>query len=91
MDLNADGRLDLIVVNRRASLEIWQNATPDTGHWLAVDLRAAGSQFSRAVGAIVEVRLPDGRVLTQEHTVGGGHASGDASPLHFGLGAADTG
>ena len=41
---------------------------------------------SRAIGAFVEVRFPDGRILTQEHTVGGGQASGDASPLHFGLG-----
>ena len=30
-DLDGDGRLDLVVVNRRAALELWQNATPDTG------------------------------------------------------------
>jgi enediyne biosynthesis protein E4 len=88
VDLNKDGRLDLLVVNRRAALEIWQNTTPDSGHWLAADLRAPGGN-SHAVGAFVEVKLPDGRILTQEHTVGGGHASGDAGPLHFGLGAAD--
>lgn len=88
-DLNRDGRLDLLVVNRRAPLEIWQNTTAETGHWLALDLRAEGVN-RRAVGAIVELRLPDGRVLTQEHTVGGGHASGDAGPLHFGLGAAEA-
>ena len=87
VDLNGDGRLDLIVVNRRAPLEIWQNATPDTGHWLEVDLRQGGTN-TRAIGAFVEVRLPDGRILTQENTVGGGHASGKATPLHFGLGAA---
>lgn len=87
MDLNRDGRLDLLVVNRRAPLEIWQNVTQGTGHWLAVDLRAPGAN-SRAVGAIIELRLPDGRILVQEHTVGGGHASGEAGPLHFGLGAA---
>jgi enediyne biosynthesis protein E4 len=85
VDLNKDGLLDLLVVNRRAPLEIWQNTTAQAGHWLAVDLRDAGAN-SRAVGAFVEVKLPGGRVQTQEHTVGGGHASGDASPLHFGLG-----
>ena len=89
VDLNQDGLLDLLVVNRRAPLEIWQNTTAEAGHWLAVDLRAAAAN-SRAVGAFVEVKLPDGRVLTQEHTVGGGHASGDASPMHFGLGAAEA-
>jgi hypothetical protein len=87
VDLNGDGRLDLIVVNRRAPIEMWENATPDTGAWLAADLRQAGPN-SRAMGAIVELRLPDGRILTQENTVGGGHGSGDASPLHFGLGEA---
>lgn len=87
VDLNKDGLLDLLVVNRRAPLEIWQNTTKAAGHWLAVDLREAGAN-SRAVGAFVEVKLPGGPVQTQEHTVGGGHASGDASPLHFGLGDA---
>ena len=89
VDLNQDGLLDLLVVNRRAPLEIWQNTSADTGHWLAVDPRQAGGN-SRAIGAFVEIRLPDGRIQTQEHTVGGGHVSGDASPLHFGLGTADT-
>lgn len=88
VDLNQDGRLDLLVVNRRAPMEVWQNVTPGTGHWLAVDLREPGAN-SRAIGAFVELRLPDGSLKTQEHTVGGGHASGDASPLHFGLGAAE--
>ena len=88
VDLNKDGLLDLLVVNRRAPLEIWQNTTEAAGHWLAIDLRDSGPN-SRAVGAFVEIRLADGKIQTQEHTVGGGHASGDASPLHFGLGAAD--
>ncbi|MDP4891950.1 CRTAC1 family protein [Cypionkella sp.] len=88
VDLNKDGLLDLLVVNRRAPLEIWQNTTAEAGHWLAIDLRDAGPN-SRAIGAFVELRLPDGRIQTQEHTVGGGHASGEASPLHFGLGAAE--
>lgn len=88
VDLNSDGLLDLMVVNRRAPMEIWQNVTKGTGNWLAADLRMPGFN-SRAVGAFVELRLPDGRLLTQEHTVGGGQASGDASPLHFGMGAAE--
>jgi hypothetical protein len=89
VDLNRDGRLDLIVVNRRAPVEIWRNATEGAGNWLEVDLGESGPN-SRAVGAFVEVRLPDGRILTREVTVGGGHASGAAVPMHFGLGAAQT-
>jgi hypothetical protein len=85
-DLNADGRLDLVVMNRRAAMEVWQNATPGTGAWAAIELRDAPPN-TRAVGAWVEVRA-EGRVQAQEVTVGGGHASGRAGPLHFGLGGA---
>ena len=89
VDLNGDGLLDILVNNRRAPMEVWQNATAGAGHWLALDLSLPGSN-RRAVGAIVELRLPDGRVLTRENTIGGGHASGAAVPLHFGLGAYET-
>lgn len=79
-----DGRLDIVEVNRRASLEIWQNGTTGTGNWLAVDLRGPAGN-SRAVGAWIELRL-DGRIIAHEVTVGGGHVSGQAGPQHFGLG-----
>lgn len=86
VDLDGDGRLDLVVVNRRAPLELYRNVTPDTGHWLAVDLRQPGGN-SRAVGARVTVTA-GGRSQMQELSVGGGHAGGQAVPLHFGLGMA---
>ncbi|MEX0970940.1 MAG: CRTAC1 family protein [Paracoccaceae bacterium] len=79
MDFNADGRLDLLVVNRRENLELYENQTAG-GNWLSVDLGTG------ATGAIVELRSTTG-VQTQEVTVGGGHASGQWGPLHFGLGA----
>ena len=85
-DLNGDGRLDLVVVNRRAPLEIWENATEGAGNWLAIDLRQDAPNV-HAVGAFVELRI-DGVVQTREVTVGGGHVSGSLVPLHFGLGSA---
>lgn len=88
VDLNADGRLDIVVVNRRAPMEIWENVTPGTGEWVAVEPRQEGAN-GYAVGAFVEVRA-QGRVQTREVTVGGGHVGGQAGPLHFGLGAADA-
>ncbi|MCA8879383.1 MAG: CRTAC1 family protein [Rhodobacteraceae bacterium] len=88
-DLNRDGLLDLIVVNRRAPLELWQNVTTDAGNWVAVTPRQDGAN-TFAVGGWIEVRGPDGHVATQELTVGGGHAGGQAGPIHFGLGAADA-
>lgn len=85
-DLNADGLLDLIVVNRRDPLELWQNVTESTGNWLSVDLRQDGGN-AFAVGAWIELRS-GGHIQRQELTVGGGHAGGQALPLHFGLGDA---
>ncbi|MGZ2257377.1 CRTAC1 family protein [Roseobacter sp. A03A-229] len=85
-DLDGDGRLDLVVMNRRAPMELYRNVTPGTGRWLAVELRMPGAN-SRAVGALVEVSAGD-VTQVQELTVGGGHAGGQAGPLHFGLGDA---
>ncbi len=88
VDLDGDSLLDLIVVNRRAPVEIWQNASEGTGNWLTVDLRMPGPN-TRAVGAWVEVRTAS-TLQTREVTVGGGHAGGQSGALHFGLGKADA-
>lgn len=85
-DLNLDGRLDLVVVNRRAPLEVHENVTEGAGHWLLLRL-VAPPPNTHAIGAWAELRLPDGRVLHREITVGGGHVSGQAGQLHFGIGA----
>ena len=87
-DLNGDGLLDLVVVNRRAPLEIWRNVTANTGNWAEIETVQPGMN-RRAVGSWVELRSGD-RVQSQEVTIGGGHASGAALPLHFGLGSAES-
>ena len=86
-DLNRDGLLDVVVVNRRGPLEIFRNVTPEAGNWLTVALRQPAPNVN-AVGAFIELDLGD-HVVTREITVGGGHAGGAAVPEHFGLGAAD--
>jgi len=58
-----------------------------TGHWVGVRLRQPGTN-AWGVGSWVEVRS-NGRTVTRELTVGGGHASGDLGWMHFGLGAAE--
>ena len=88
VDLDGDGRLDLVVVNRRAPLRLYRNVSEDVGRWLGVALRAPGGN-TQAVGARVEVQTEDA-LQWQEVAVGGGHAGGQAVPLHFGLGAADV-
>ena len=95
VDLNLDGLLDLVVMNRREPAEIRRNvgtgtasAPVATGHWLGVRLRQPAPN-TWAVGSWVEVRS-GARTVTRELTVGGGHASGDLGWVHFGLGTADT-
>ena len=88
-DLDLDGRLDLVVVNRDAPLEIYRNVTPvdGAGAWALLRLRQPGPNVD-AVGAWIEVRTDD-RVYAREVTVGGGHAGGVMSFHHFGLGRID--
>jgi hypothetical protein len=85
VDLNSDGRLDIVVVNRQVAVEIWRNDGP-AGNWLAVDLRQDGANRD-AVGAWIEVAAGPYR-QRREVTIGGGHASGVLAPQHFGLGDA---
>ena len=95
VDLNLDGQLDLVQVVRREPIRVWRNVGAGTavqpspmGHWIAVDVEQDAANHD-AVGAWVAVRL-DGREIEREVMVGGGHASGQLVPLHFGLGAAES-
>ena len=85
-DFDGDGRLDLVVLNRRDPMLLYRNVTQDAGQWLGLDLRQATGN-TRAVGARVTVTTPQG-TQTREVRVGGGHAGGQALPLHIGLGDA---
>jgi hypothetical protein len=94
VDLNLDGLLDLVVVNRVEPVTVWRNVGAGDaevpaamGNWLAVRLRQPAPN-SDAIGAWIEVRTA---ARTHEHEViiGGGHAGGQLGWTHFGLGAAD--
>lgn len=85
-DFDGDGRLDLVVMNRRARIELYRNVTDRTGNWITVTLSQPGGNVN-AVGATVTVQTNAG-TQSQQNTVGGGHAGGKALPLHFGLGEA---
>jgi hypothetical protein len=94
VDLDLDGLLDLVVVNRRQPPVVWHNVgaggpgdVRPLGHWLAVRLRQEAPNVD-AVGAWLDVRIGD-RVLSREITVGGGHAGGQLGWLHTGLGPAE--
>ncbi len=93
VDLNGDGLLDMLVVNRWEKAQLWRNVGAGTadkplpmGHWLQLRLQQDGGNRD-AIGAWVEVDLGP-KIIRQELTIGGGHASGNLGWMHFGLGAA---
>ncbi len=93
-DFNLDGLPDLLVVNRKANVEVWRNVGAGTidrpapmGNWLHLKL-LQDSGNRNAVGAWIEVRI-GARTLRREVTVGGGHASGHSGWIHFGVGTAE--
>lgn len=90
-DLNLDGLLDVVVVERREPIRIWRNvgsgdaARPEMmGNWLAVDVEQPAPNVD-GVGAWIEVRTDHG-ITRREVTVGGGHAGDQLGWVHFGLG-----
>ncbi len=94
VDLNLDGLLDLVEVERRENVKLWRNVGSGTaeapaplGGWAAVRLRQVGPNRD-AIGAWLELRVGD-RVVAREITVGGGHAGGQLGWIHLGLGPAD--
>jgi hypothetical protein len=94
-DLNLDGLLDLVEVNRRENVSVWRNVgsgdasrPKPMGDWLALQLEQPGTNRD-AIGSWVEVKAGE-RTLRREVTVGGGHAGGQLGWIHFGLGSADT-
>jgi hypothetical protein len=95
VDLNLDGMLDLVEVNRRADVKLWRNVgrgdaeqPVPMGHWIAVRLRQPAPNVD-AIGAWLEVKAGE-RTVAREVTVGGGHAGGKMGWLHTGLGDADS-
>ncbi len=83
-DFNADGLLDIAVMNRRAAMEVYRNVTEPEGTWIGILPRQAISNTD-AIGSWIEIDTGD-RMIVREVTVGGGHAGGTLGPQHFGLG-----
>ncbi|PLW75653.1 FG-GAP repeat domain-containing protein [Cohaesibacter celericrescens] len=96
VDLNMDGLLDSVVLNREKPAQLWRNmgqaragavdAAP-MGNWVALQVLQDGPNRN-AVGAFIEVRIAD-RTQSREITVGGGHAGGKVGWHHFGIGVAE--
>ena len=94
VDLNADGLLDIVVVNREDNVSLFRHAGMQHddgpragGNWLKIELQQSGAN-RHAVGATVSIKTGN-LVQTRRVQVGGGHASGSAGFVHVGLGVAE--
>ncbi len=96
VDLDLDGNLDLVVVNRDGPVTLFRNegarradgGVQPMGNWLQVRLHDPSSSNHAAIGARITVKIGT-RTLTRDLLVGGGHASGKWGWTHFGLGTAE--
>ncbi len=94
VDLNLDGALDLVVVNRGDAVSLFRNlgaAGADKprplGNWLAIRLDHPVPNRD-AIGATINVKIGN-RSIVRKLSVGGGHASGSLGWIHIGLGTAE--
>jgi hypothetical protein len=84
-----DGRLCVAIARQWMPSLFLRNVSPNTGHWLTLDLRLPGAIAGTrpAVGATARVVLPDGRIVSGEVDGGSGHSGKRAPEIHLGLGS----
>jgi len=85
-DFDNDGRVDAVVSVVNGPAKLFRNITGGESHWLA--LRLQGRRSNRqGLGAVVHVRLPDGRDLYNQATTAVGYACSSEALVRFGLGS----
>lgn len=88
-DIDSDGDLDLILFSTGGRPRLLRNDQTSGHHWLRVHLRGESCNKD-AIGAVVEVTMPDDTVLTRSVVPTRGYQSQVELPVSFGLGNADS-
>jgi hypothetical protein len=83
-DVDGDGGVDVLVVNRDAPAQLFMNCAPQRGHWLSV--RAVDEEGRDVLGAFVTWTGADGTVQRREVKSAFSYCSASAARAHFGLG-----
>jgi hypothetical protein len=84
-DVDGDGGVDVLVVNRDAPAHLLRNVAPDRGAWLG--LRVVDERGRDAIGATVSLLRGDRRVTRTVRT-GYSYCAANDARVHVGLGAA---
>jgi hypothetical protein len=96
VDLDRDGFLDIVVVNYSGPVRLYRNRMGDLGNpnnWIEIDLQGLGGPGKSnrdALGAVITLTTPDGKVQTQYRTSKPSLSAGGEFTSHFGLGSNDT-
>ena len=83
-DFDNDGRIDAVVSVVNGPAKLFHNISGGESHWLAVRLRGRSAN-RQGLGAVVHVRLPDGRDLYNQATTAVGYACSSEPLVRFGL------
>lgn len=86
-DLDNDGGMDILVVNRDASITMLRNIVEHRGNWIGI--RAMGPDGEDAIGAVISADLPD-RTLTRPVLTGYSYLAANDPRVHIGLGTAPS-
>ncbi len=82
-DLDNDGGIDVVVVNRDARAHLLRNVVADRGHWIR--FRVLDDHGGDALGAAVTLKLGD-RALRRDVAVAYSYCAANDPRVHFGLG-----
>lgn len=86
-DVNNDGLMDIVVVDRDRAVKLLMNQSDDSGNWLILDVR--DEHGKAAIGAVVSLSAGD-RTLTRVVQQSGSYLSSRDSRVHFGIGDASS-
>ncbi len=90
VDLDDDGRLDVVIANQHGPPNIFRNVATAAGaanHWIGLTLVGDGRTCARgAYGARVTVQLPGERPILREVQAANGFAAQHDPRVHLGLG-----
>ncbi len=88
-DIDNDGDTDLLVSNNGGPAQLFLNTIGQDRSWIGLRV-AHGSPERDALGAVVELRLGDGRTITRRVRTGMSYASSSDPRVLFGLAVAET-
>jgi hypothetical protein len=92
VDLDDDGRLDVVITNQHAAPTLLRNqpsAAAGPSHWIGLRLQGDGQTCAReAFGSVATVLVDGERPQMREVQAANGFSSQHDTRLHFGLGAA---